>query len=366
MRIILKMAFLFVVAFVAMLQTGAQTVADHSSKKKKGLRVLVIGDSNTEIGNITMPLKAIMDSVYGNYGTGFCTLNPNSMGRVPDSLTVLCDSNWFFFDMRNDFKPAPGPYYSPNGLSISSSTPGALTTVHFSGDAVDLYYLQSPQGGRFSVRINGVQKKIIDQRGNTYQTKKIELKGLEAGKQEVIIKNISGKVTLVGVDAYKLHRKKNFRSILHKWGNAWASSTDYLNINEDVFCSALCRLNPNRIIILLGTNDHNLDRKDPEDFKSNLKELILRIKKALPDSKVMIVSTFTPEGKETQTILHGYLTRSFPEAAKETHSSYWDMNSWVGSYDPQKLPDGIHVNAVYGKLIAVELYKQLLLLSTKN
>lgn len=73
----------------------------------------------------------------------------------------------------------------------------------------------------------------------------------------------------------------------------------------------------------------------------------------------MIVSPFNTDGELSKTILPTYLETSFPEAAKETHSFYWDMNKWFGSYDPQKLPDGVHVNALYGKRIAEELFKQL-------
>jgi hypothetical protein len=140
--------------------------------QQKGLQVLMIGDSNTENGNITMGLKAILDSIYGNYGSGFCTLNPNSIGRVPDSITIKCDSNWNYFDMRNAATSAPGIYYSPNGLSIYSAIAGAETVVHFSGNAVDLYYLQSTLKSQFSVMIDGKQKEIINQNTGSYQTKK--------------------------------------------------------------------------------------------------------------------------------------------------------------------------------------------------
>src|SRR5215831_16352568 len=114
-RKLLALVVLFTTAF----PLWSQQKEELPGKTKKGLQILMIGDSNTEHGNITMALKAILDSIYGDYGSGFCTLNPNSMGRMPDSITISCDSNWSFFDMRNDVTPEPGTYYSPNGLSIS-------------------------------------------------------------------------------------------------------------------------------------------------------------------------------------------------------------------------------------------------------
>jgi lysophospholipase L1-like esterase len=330
-----------------------------SQQKKPSLRILQIGDSNTEIGNITMALKTLLDNEFGNYGTGYCTLNPNSMGRVPDSLSVQCDSNWIVSDMRNDVRPEQPPYYSPDGLSISSSVAGAVTTVSFSGSGMDLYYLQHPGGGVFSVEIDGMGKEIVKENGSIYSTKKLSYEKLPDGKQSLKIKVVSGKVILLGIDTKNKNWENSKRYILHKWGNGWAATSDYLNIDKKVFSTALQELDPNKIVILLGTNDYGLDRRNPADFKFNLKELISRIKEKLPDVEVLIVSTFSTDGEESKTILPLYVSKSFPEAAIETNSTYWDMNTWFGPWDREKLPDGVHVNEAYGKLIAAELFKRL-------
>jgi len=347
--------------FIAILIAGSSVCA-----QPKAMQVLVIGDSNTENGNITMGLKEVLDSIYGDHGSGFCTLNPNSTGRTPSSITISCDSNWSFFDMRNQFTPATGPYYSPDGLSISSAIAGAETSVHFSGNAIDLYYLQSPQHNQFVVMIDGKQKETINANTGAYQTKKAVFKNIGPGNHIMSIKVISGNVTLIGIDAKKLAVQKDQRVVLHKWGNAWASSEDFLHIDKNVFSSALKELGPDKVVILLGTNDYNLDNRNAADFKSNLKELTELVKKALPNTQVMIVSTFNTDGEPSKTILKTYLATSFPEAAKETRSFYWDMNNWFGPYDPQKLPDGVHVDAVYGKRIAAELFNQLQLMTNYN
>jgi hypothetical protein len=64
-----SMVSLFLIATLQCLQ--AQHKIASSQKKRKDLRILMIGDSNTEIGNITMPLKALLDGSFGDYGTGF-------------------------------------------------------------------------------------------------------------------------------------------------------------------------------------------------------------------------------------------------------------------------------------------------------
>src|SRR5690348_14298481 len=135
MRLI-KATQLFI-CFVFCMQTIslAQLTASHLNK---GMQVLFIGESNTEIGNITIGLSEILDSAYGDYGTGYCTINPHSVGLISDSLKINCDSGWTYFDMRDAMQPEQPPYYSPNGLSISSSKRGATTTIEFNGNAIDL------------------------------------------------------------------------------------------------------------------------------------------------------------------------------------------------------------------------------------
>jgi hypothetical protein len=326
---------------------------------KKSLRILIIGDSNTEIGNITMPLKAIIDSAYGNFGTGYCTLNPNSMGRVPDSLSVSCDTNWIMSDMRNDWVPEPGPYYAPDGLSISSEKPGAAVTVRFNGTGIDLYYLQNQEGGRFTVLTDGRKKVTINTKFSLASTGKVQFRNLSSGWHTLTVKVNTGRVTLFGVDARRSDARDDVRFILHKWGNAWASTAEYTGIDRNVFKTGLQKLNPDKIVILLGTNDHGLDRRDAPAVRDNLKEIITRIHEALPSSGVIVVSTFATGDSEAQGLLPAYVAGAFPAAAREAQASYWDMSTWFGPYDPAKLDDGVHVNEAYGKKIAVELLNQL-------
>ena len=299
----------------------------NAQKKLKTLRILVIGDSNTEIGNITMPLKALIDSTYGDYGTGYCTLNTNSMGRVPDGLSVQCDTNWKKSDMRDGWAPEPGPYYSPDGLSISSALPGAAVTVWFDGEGIDLYYLKGPEGGSFSVSIDDKPMGTVTHQPSAPAAAKATFTRLGRGKHVMVVRMVSGRITLFGVDARKKNASDNRRFVMHKWGNGWASTEEYANIDKNVFTTALQELNPDKVIVLLGTNDHGLDQRDPDAVKTNLKTILSRIKKALPDARVLLVSSFTTDGNEAKVLLPEYVNTSFPEAAAETGSSYWDMNT---------------------------------------
>jgi len=353
MRLI-KATQLFI-CFVFCMQTIslAQLAASHLNK---GMQVLFIGDSNTEIGNITIGLSEVLDSAYGDYGTGYCTINPHSVGLISDSLKINCDSGWTYFDMRDAMQPEQPPYYSPNGLSISSSKQGVTTTVEFNGDAIDLYYLQTKIKGSFIVLIDGIKKATIHSKGHSIKTKKIVIDNLNYGHHVMRIKNEGGNITLLGIDV-KAGNAINKRYVVHKWGNAWSSSQEFLGVDNKVFSTRLQLLNPTLVIILIGTNDYNLDNRSPENFKNNLEGLVVRIKKALPSVPVLIISTFDTEGEKAKTILSRYVTTSFPYAAKATGAYYWNMYKWFGSYNSEKLDDGVHVKRQYGKQIAEKIFR---------
>lgn len=331
----------------------------------KGLQVLFIGDSNTEIGNITTGLSSIFDSIYGNDGSGYFTVNPNSMGLVPGNPTIECDSNWVYFDMRNAMQPEPAPYYSPNGLSIYSSAKDATTIIQFSGEAIDLYYLQTQTAGDFFASVDGGEKIKVGCKGSL-QTKKISLHAPGKGQHKLMIENAGGTITLLGVDIKTNNTQTGKRHIVHKWGNAWASSEDIKGIDETVFNTALQVLQPNLVVLLIGTNDYNLDDRSPVDFKNNLTTIITSIKKAHPGLPVMIVSTFDTDGEKAKALLPQYVASSFPEAARETRSYYFNLYKWFGSYSVEKLPDGLHVNKAYGKKIAEQLYREIRKMSSAD
>lgn len=324
------------------------------------IRLLLIGDSNTEIGNITCPLKMMIDSLYGNSGSGYCTLNTNSIGKMPEGLTVSLDSAWTTHDMRDGWVPEEPPYLAPDGLCISSSRKNASVRIRFSGRGIDLYYLDSPSKGVFTVSIDGKRKALVRTGGISHKTAKTTISALTEGDHEAVITLKSGRVTLLGFETRKGNPDARPGSTVHKWGNSWASSREYTMIDSTVFSSALTELRPTNVVIMLGTNDHNLDKRDPVEVRNNLEQIINRIKTAVPGTGILLVSTISTEGSETQELLPLYLAVSYPEAAQKNGTEYWDMNEWFGHFTPEKLPDGVHISEQHGRMIAERMLKRVL------
>ncbi len=326
------------------------------SGEKDPMEILIIGDSNTEGGNITNPMKDILEEKYGYTGSGYTSLNENFPTPKRNGLKVVNDIHWKKFDMVTYLARLSTPYEAGQGMWITSAEKGATTLANFRGSAVDVYYLGKPDGGSFVIEIDQVQKIVVNTAADTRGSKKATVSGLSDStlhNMRLIVKE--GSVSLQGFDA----KIGNPRGVVHSWGNSSAATTDFLKVDEAVFCSDLYVLNPNYVVIMIGTNDHFVDQLSSIQFKSNLITLIQRVQKALPKTKILLVSTFQTNTPEVKTLLKEYLSSSYPQAAKGTGVAYWDMSSWFGTYRKSSMLDDYHCNEESGKKVAVELWNQI-------
>ena len=339
--------------------------------EKEGMSILVIGDSNTEQGFITHSLADSLLAYVGapsSMGTGYIPINSGFYevrdGRVPN-VSVSYPSSWKLMDMFEGTRLTP-PYLSPSGHWLVCSTVGAAATVTFPGNGVDVYWLSDANGGKFSIIIDNAAKDTLDTKGSR-SVQKTAIRGLNAGNHTMQLKVLSipssGNVTLLGFDGRNDIAGIANRSVVHNWGNGYSASIDFVNIDSVVFATGLQKLAPDVVVLLIGTNDHLQDKRSAPEFKANLKIILNRIKAAGFEGKILLVSTFMTHSSDGSgaTFIPKYRATSWPEAAKETGVSYWDMSTWFGDDDAQWLYfDGVHCWDVCGKRIAPEMLRQII------
>lgn len=320
------------------------------------MTVLVIGDSNTEIGHVTGELARLFEQQHGYHGTGYRSLNATvGLGQgYRSGLAITNDAGWQSLTMLWP-QPAPKPYLAPDGAWVRSTTPGAQTTVTFTGNGVDVYWLAERDGGAFTASIDGETNQTVETGAAARSVRRTRLTGLPNGSHTLTLTVVRGPVTLLGVDA----RAGERRAVVHKWGKGWATTKDFLDVDPEVFRSALELIAPEVVVIMLGTNDHNLAHHNRDQFADHLSALVKRVRAALPTARVLLVSTPQIKGTWTNLALQQYL-EILPLVAAENSAAFWDMSAWLGPFDPARfMADGIHFNEVGGRLVASELIKQL-------
>lgn len=153
-------------------------------------------------------------------------------------------------------------------------------------------------------------------------------------------------------------------------------------IDEAIFEEAVRLLAPDLVLIILGTNDHNIGGFSKEQFAANLEEIIRRIKAGHASAQTMLVSTFRSNTQAGQPggLLDEYKSYSYPQAAENSGSKYWDMSTyfedkygkWAGgernqevgyyqgeptyAYPPYIMLDNYHVGFDGAGYIADELW----------
>ena len=340
--------------------------ADPNFVKKEPIEILQIGDSNTEFGFLTMNMKDILDEQYGEHGTGFVTLNPSSFFayKKPENVSFSFSGNWGEYDTaawgaHEQVKEAP------NGLYVKAWDAGSTLTVDFVGSAIDLYYLSWSGAGSFTVTIDGEDKGTVHQyEPSDDRTHKVSFDGLLYGRHQLVLRLVGdSEVNLYGMDIRV--GQDGDRTAIHTFGNGEAHSGDYARIDETIFCSAIEEIHPDKVVVVLGTNDHGaLDYPRPAaDVQADLITILERIKKVIPAENIWLLSTFDTndpsKNPESRDMLREYWKTSFPNAAEETGVNYWNMGEWFGEYDTNKMVDAWHVNERYGRVIMQELYEKL-------
>ncbi len=322
-------------------------------------RVLMIGDSNTQIGYIFKGLREAIARDYGDGGAGYISCNPEGAGGAPAGFVMWVDSAWQRYDMHTNGVPLTPPHLAPDGLWVETTNTGAIALSRFKGTGSDLYWLSQPGGGSFSVSMDSVLLTNIATAGSGMICSVWRGPDLPYGAHTVTVTSISGKVTLLGVDARVEAGGVGTRAVAHKWGNATSTTRDFLDIETNVMRSVLQALSPNIVAILLGTNDSQIDSRTAVDFKANLIALTQRIQAALPGVQVVVISTFETWYSLQQGILPQYVATSFPEAAQSTGAIFWNMYSWFGPFQASRMLDDNHVNGVAGPVIGEALYAQI-------
>ncbi|HUU96733.1 MAG TPA: hypothetical protein VM487_13430, partial [Phycisphaerae bacterium] len=262
---ILTVCMAALVAGSAVLTADQPAAVSQPGRSAEALNILIIGDSNTEIGHISNGLNTLLKEQFGDSGSGYVPLHERDQRWLPKTIAVRNDDGWKKFDMFDGAR-LPPPYLAPDGNWVTSVRTGATTTVTFTGAAIDIYWLGQPEGGAIQVVLDGKPGKPISTAAPTLAVNKTHIPSTKAGDHVLTLTAGGGKVTLLGADA--LAGAGNRRAVVHKWGNGFSTTKDFLAIEEGILRTGLEELNPQVVVLLLGTNDHNIDKSSPEAFES--------------------------------------------------------------------------------------------------
>jgi lysophospholipase L1-like esterase len=327
-----------------------------------GLDVLVIGDSNTEIGHVTGGLSKIFEERHGYFGSGYHSLN-DTIGMGSGYLPYLSIENVGRWQKLAMVQPgAPKPYAAPDGSFVIGDEAGAHTDVRFWGDGVTVYWLADGAGGDFTAAVDGGEPRVIPTQAAKRGVQQTRLDGFAVGWHTLVLTVTHPKVAILGVAADVDAAGGRPRAVVNKWGKGWATTADFLDVDPTVFHEALGLLGPDVTVIMLGTNDHNLKGLNRDQFAANLGAIIDRVHAAVPSTRVLVVSTIQVSSGWSNAGLAHYV-KILPEVCTRHGAAFWDMSTWFGPWAASNtsglMADGVHVNASGGAKIAARLDEEI-------
>ncbi|MDX6694078.1 MAG: hypothetical protein QOF02_1681 [Blastocatellia bacterium] len=257
-------------------------------------RVTHYGDSPITNDGITSTVRRILQEHYGDAGHGFILMDKPWAWYGHQAITFTSGGDW-------DDNPMMGAKendgeFGLGGVSFRASGPGRYarfapasegeTGKNFS--RMEVYFLKQPGGGQFSVDVNGAGAQTVSTGADEPTSGFYEIKAQGAGANTFNVKSASGNVRLFGAVIENDGPGVVYDSLGVNGAYAGLLATA---MNPDHWAQQLQHRDPNLVIINYGTNESQYASDDQmERYDKDLREVIRRVRAALPDVSILLVS----------------------------------------------------------------------------
>lgn len=245
--------------------------------------VAFIGDSWVQNERIGAPLRTWLQAQYGNAGPGYVGIGNSHGAPTVAGMTFTRTGTWTDSDQVAGSRGVDIAHADTTDIS----TPGKVVIVGVFTDA-DIHYMAQVDGGSFRWRIDAGSWSTVSTAAGAEAHAVEAITGLSNASHTLTIEcTVAGTagIRMLGVDC-----KINANGVrLHRVGNGGATGIDYTDVDATIWQASLTQLNPDLSIILLGTNDHNLEYA-PSAFAVTIDTMIDRIRAAVPTCDVLLLT----------------------------------------------------------------------------
>jgi lysophospholipase L1-like esterase len=251
---------------------------------KQGVaRILHYGDSPTTADSITADLRSLLQERFGDAGHGFVLLAkpwPWYGHRGVD----LHGSGWKIETASQN--RAKDGYHGLGGVSFTGS-PGAVSRIHLETPhaRMEVEFLREPGGGVFAVTAGEGQIGEVDTSGE--KAPGFAQLQLPEGTTDVTIAVKSGKVRLFGASFEKDSPGVIYNSLGVNGGQVQMVLRYY---EQTQWTEQLQHQKPDLVILNYGTNESGFASYIDKLYGKELREVIGRVKAALPGTPILIMS----------------------------------------------------------------------------
>lgn len=250
-------------------------------------KILGIGDSYMDFATILQILANWLYGVHGKSADGWASV----CGPVNGRKMYLNEMSFTFSGFTAWSIGGPDNETAPYGCGIdgyciyTSGTDATAKLSNFDGTRITIYHRDS---GSFRYRIDGGSWVIVTT-SETGGKSKTEITGLTAGLHSI---DIDTTVNTDVVAIYSFYAKNWDKAGIevHKCGHAGARGIQYLNKISPHIPYFAKEINPDLVIIILGTNDYRYPTSNVSNFIAGIHSIVSAFRSVSPDVGIVFIA----------------------------------------------------------------------------
>lgn len=330
------------------------------TQQAEKINILHIGDSHLQAGFLSEKIKQNLFQYFCPQdtiaGPGFIFPFTVAQTNNPFFYNVKYTGNWFWCKNTDTEKNC---LLGLSGITVATEDSAARVSIKMQNHQYDYpvkYYfnrikLLHSQDSVFSIQVNGMD--VTTKNGYSEINFKESLDSISI---QIINRDTTKYFELYGIILENDTKKIAYHTI----GLNGATAQSYQKC--ELFSSQLTLINPDLIIISLGTNEAFSDEYSQLENEFIIKDLIYQIKNVMPQSNIILtVPGDHYKNKVTNTNI-GLIRESLIKIHREMHTGLWDFYTVIGAdsailkWSEKNLtaPDKLHFNRkgyeVHGEL----------------
>lgn len=257
-------------------------------------RVTHYGDSPITNDGITSTIRRLLQTRFGDAGHGFILMDRPWAWYGHQAITYASGGGWDNNPMMggktgDGMFGLGGVWFTASGAGkYARFSPAQEGETGKSFSRMDVYYLQQPGGGQFSVSVNGSNTQTVSTVGSASRSGFFEMKAPQAGANSFEVRTMGGDVRLFGAVLENDGPGIVYDSLGVNGAYAGLLATV---MNEDHWREQLQHRKPDLVVINYGTNESQYASADQlERYEKDLREVIRRVRASLPQASILILS----------------------------------------------------------------------------
>jgi lysophospholipase L1-like esterase len=297
------------------------------------VRVLVYGASHTDADVFPHYLRSYLQQRFGDGGHGFVHIAKpwrwyGHVDMQTEGLAKWQTEHAQVSDGRDD------GYYGLLGASLASSSKQAWGKVSHRrgsvGSRYEIYFLQQPQGGNFTVTIDGTKSVTVRTRAPEFGPGYHAIE-VEEGAHTIEVRPLgNGEVRLFGMTV----ERDQPGVVVDTLGIGGTRMSNLLAWNEDVWSDNVHRRAPDLIVFAYGTNSA-VGSVNGEAYEEMVRKVIDLTRRVAPQASCLLIGpgsfpkrlddgTFGPRDS-VATIIDAQA-----RVAEEKGCAFWDLQAFMG------------------------------------